>query len=126
MDFAHYIAHPENLDRTTLYKLRVTVGRYPCFDAARLLLLKNLYILHDIEFGKEMRRAALYLKDRRMLFELMREYGNLYCDLSANSGRNAMMRDPDFASNFLTEFADRIYYGADVCSTRKTFSLPLR
>ena len=52
---------------------------------------------------------------------LMREYGNLYCDLSANSGRNAMMRDPDFAANFLTEFADRIYYGADVCSTRKTF-----
>ena len=80
MDFAHYIAHPENLDRTTLYKLRVTVGRYPCFDAARLLLLKNLYILHDIEFGKEMRRAALYLKDRRMLFELMREYGNLVAD----------------------------------------------
>ena len=80
MDFAHYIAHPENLDRTTLYKLRVTVGRYPCFDAARLLLLKNLYILHDIEFGKEMRRAALYLKDRRMLFELMREYGNPVAD----------------------------------------------
>ncbi len=76
MDFAHYIAHPEQLDRATLYTLRMTVGKYPCFDVARLLLLKNLYILHDIEFGKEMRRAALFLKDRRALFELMREYGN--------------------------------------------------
>ena len=76
MDFAYYIANPDKLDRSTLFKLRVTVGKYPCFDAARLLLLKNLYILHDIEFGKEMRRAALYLKDRRVLFDLMREYGN--------------------------------------------------
>ena len=76
MDFAYYIANPDKLDRSTLFKLRVTVGKYPCFDAARLLLLKNLYVLHDIEFGKEMRRAALYLKDRRVLFDLMREYGN--------------------------------------------------
>ena len=76
MDFAYYIANPDKLDRSTLFKLRVTVGKYPCFDAARLLLLKNLYILHDIEFGKEMRRAALFLKDRRVLFDLMREYGN--------------------------------------------------
>ncbi len=76
MDFAYYISHPEKLDRATLYKLRITISKYPCFDVARLLLLKNLYILHDIDFGKEMRRAALFLKDRRMLFDLMREYGN--------------------------------------------------
>ncbi|MBQ2840036.1 MAG: amidohydrolase family protein [Oscillospiraceae bacterium] len=53
--------------------------------------------------------------------KLMREYGNLYCDLSAGSGSNAMMRDPEYAAKFLTEFADRIYYGADVCAPTQTF-----
>ena len=46
---------------------------------------------------------------------LMRECSNLYCDLSAGSGSNAMMRDPEYAGKFLTEFQDRILYGNDVC-----------
>jgi tetratricopeptide (TPR) repeat protein len=51
------------------------VAKYPYFDAARILMLRNLYLLHDIEFGKEMRKAALYLKNRWVLFELMEGYG---------------------------------------------------
>ena len=77
MDVSYYIAHPDKLNRETLYELRMLVRKYPCFDAVRLLLLKNLYLLHDIDFGKEMRSAALYLKNRRVLFDLMREYGNV-------------------------------------------------
>ena len=46
---------------------------------------------------------------------LMRRYENLYCDLSAGSGMNAMMRDPEFSVGFLEEFADRILYGCDMC-----------
>lgn len=52
---------------------------------------------------------------------LMREYGNLYCDLSAGSGSNAMMRDPEYAAKFLTEFSDRVCYGTDVCAEKQTF-----
>ena len=52
---------------------------------------------------------------------LMREYGNLYCDLSAGSGSNAMMRDPEYAAKFLTEFSDRVCYGTDVCAAGQTF-----
>ena len=70
-----YMAHPDSLDRESLYKLRMIVAKYPFFDAARLLMLKNLYLLHDIDFGKEMRKAALYLKNRKVLFELMEGYG---------------------------------------------------
>ena len=70
-----YISHPERLNRETLYELRMVVGKYPHFDAARLLMLKNLYLLHDIEFGKEMRKAAIYLKSRWPIFELMAGYG---------------------------------------------------
>lgn len=58
---------------------------------------------------------------------LMREYDNLYCDLSAGSGANAMMRDREYAAGFLNEFADRIFYGTDLCRKgqefRKDFSV---
>ena len=70
-----YISHPERLNRDTLYELRLIVGKYPYFDVARLLMLKNLYLLHDINFGKEMRKAAIYLKSRWPIFELMAGYG---------------------------------------------------
>ena len=69
-----YISHPEKLNRDTLYELRMIVRKYPYFDVARLLMLKNLYLLHDIEFGKEMRVAALYLKNRLPLFNLISGY----------------------------------------------------
>jgi predicted TIM-barrel fold metal-dependent hydrolase len=55
------------------------------------------------------------------LAKLMREYDNLYCDLSANSGANALMRDPDYAARFIEEFADRIMYGCDVCLAAQRF-----
>ncbi|TWV14291.1 tetratricopeptide repeat protein [Bacteroidaceae bacterium HV4-6-C5C] len=62
------IQHPENLNRETLYELRTLVARYPYFHSLRLLYLKNLYLLHDISFGSELRKAVLFVADRRMLF----------------------------------------------------------
>jgi len=49
--------------------------------------------------------------------ELLRKYPNLYCDLSAGSGSNAMMRDPDFTEKFIEEFSDRLLYGTDIVQT---------
>lgn len=49
------------------------------------------------------------------LIELMRKYDNLYCDCSAGSGANALMRDPDYTEQFVAEFSDRILYGCDIC-----------
>lgn len=61
------------------------------------------------------------VKDGRLAY-LMREYENLYCDLSATSGANAMMRDPEYAARFIEEFSDRIMYGCDICTATQTFS----
>ena len=49
------------------------------------------------------------------IVELMRNYENLYCDLSAGSGANALMRDPEFAARFIEEFPDRLMYACDIC-----------
>jgi predicted TIM-barrel fold metal-dependent hydrolase len=47
------------------------------------------------------------------IVEMLQKYPNLYCDMSAGSGRNALSRDPEFAKQFLLEFQDRILYGRD-------------
>jgi hypothetical protein len=46
---------------------------------------------------------------------LMRQYPNLYADISAGSGLNALTRDPAFGYRFLDEFQDRLFFGTDVC-----------
>lgn len=66
-----WIQHPEMLNKDTLYELRTMLTRYPYFQTLRLLYLKNLYLLHDITFGAELRKATLYVADRRSLFYLI-------------------------------------------------------
>lgn len=44
---------------------------------------------------------------------LMDKYENLYGDLSAGSGLNAIRRDPDFGREFLIRRADRLLFGTD-------------
>ena len=58
------------------------------------------------------------------LQHLLREYGNLYCDLSAGSAANALMRDREYAARFIEEFADRMYYGCDICAPSNTHPFP--
>ena len=70
------ISHPELLNRDTLYELRSIVARYPYFQTARLLMLNNLYLLHDPDFGTELRRSVLYLSDRRVLCRLIEGYAD--------------------------------------------------
>ena len=50
------------------------------------------------------------------LVDLMRAYPNLYGDLSAGSGFNAITRDPEFGLAFLEEFQDRLLFGTDIAN----------
>ncbi|MGI6537132.1 MAG: amidohydrolase family protein [Caldicoprobacterales bacterium] len=47
---------------------------------------------------------------------LFRRYENLYGDLSAGSGYNALARDKKYAVEFLNEFQDRLMFGTDICA----------
>lgn len=48
--------------------------------------------------------------------ELLRTYPNLYGDLSAGSGFNAISRDPEFGYEFMEEFQDRLCFGTDIAN----------
>lgn len=73
MDIANLINHPENLNKETLYNLRSMLALYPYYQPARILLLQNLFLLHDPTFDDELRRAAVYISDRHILFKLVEE-----------------------------------------------------
>ncbi len=59
------------MDKETLYDLRSLVALYPYFQTARLLMLQNLYILHNPSFDEELRKAAIYMTDRKVMFKLV-------------------------------------------------------
>jgi predicted TIM-barrel fold metal-dependent hydrolase len=43
------------------------------------------------------------------------EFPNFYADMSANSGNNALSRDPDFSPGFITRHKTKLIFGSD-CS----------
>lgn len=57
------------------------------------------------------------------LHQLLRTYPNLFCDLSAGSGENALTRDEDHAFRFIEEFHDRLCFGTDVCGPSQVMGL---
>lgn len=71
MDLTQLIEHPELMDKETLYDLRSLLALHPYYQTAHLLMLKNLYLLHDPSFDDELRRAALYITDRKEIFNLV-------------------------------------------------------
>ena len=44
---------------------------------------------------------------------MLSDYANLYGDLSANSGRNSLGRDTEFAKGFLARHQDKLMLGSD-------------
>jgi predicted TIM-barrel fold metal-dependent hydrolase len=47
--------------------------------------------------------------------KLLGDYANLHGDLSANSGNNALSRDPEFTADFLARHQSKLVFGSD-CS----------
>jgi predicted TIM-barrel fold metal-dependent hydrolase len=56
------------------------------------------------------------IKGRGMTIKILEDYPNIYGDLSANSGYNALTRDPEFGFRFLEEHSDKLLFGTDYLS----------
>lgn len=94
MDIVELIHHPEQLDRETLYELRSMLALYPYYQTARLLMLKNLYLLHDTSFDEELRRAAVYITDRKVIFQMVEAaHYKLHVTKAEKDTANAEERD---------------------------------
>lgn len=55
--------------------------------------------------------------------QLLDQYPNLMCDLSANSGSFSILRDEENGLAFLEKYQDRLFFGTDMVSTQMVFPL---
>lgn len=101
---AELIGHPELLDKETLYGLRETVARHPYFQAARLLFLQNLFLLHDPAFGEELRRAALHIPDRSVLFRMVEGSNYEIQHATAEQSKTESDKDTDRTQSLIDKF----------------------
>ncbi|MHC4885895.1 MAG: amidohydrolase family protein [Planctomycetota bacterium] len=59
------------------------------------------------------------IKKQGRLWTLMKKYPNLYADISAGSGANALSRDPEVGFRFMNAFSKRIFFGTDCFFVKK-------
>jgi len=87
---------------------------------------KLSFLAHSQPFWAEMSRLetpadrdgypGYPIREEGVVPKLMRRYPNLYGDLSAGSGCNAIKRDREYGIGFLNEFQDRLLFGTDICA----------
>ena len=65
------IHHPERMDRSTIPVIREALERYPFYQTLHLLLLQNMYKVHDPGFSKQLKVSALRVADRAVLFDMV-------------------------------------------------------
>ena len=94
------------MNKETLYDLRALLALYPYYQTARLLMLQNLYLLHDPGFDEELRKAAIYITDRKVIFRMV-EAAHYQIkkenkrEESINTKKQASDRTSDLIDNFL-------------------------
>lgn len=85
------VRSPYKLNSDTLHALREHVAEYPYDQTARLLLLYNLYLLHDSTYSDILHKQAVYLADRNILFRAT-EGQTLKLNTSLNTKRKPKKR----------------------------------
>jgi len=70
------------------------------------------HISGDDKFDKEVYPSGNVIEGGKII-EMLRKYPNLYCDMSAGSGLNALKRDIEFGKKFIIEFQDRLLFARD-------------
>ena len=97
------------MNRETLYDLRALLALYPYYQTARLLMLQNLYLLHDPSFNEELRRAAIYISDRKVIFQMVEAaHYQLKSEASANRRAESGKPKSDRTSSLIDHFLHSI------------------
>ena len=109
LNLQNWIAHPDKLNQETLFELKEMIDQYPYFQTARLLYLKNLYLLNDPSFKEELKRNALYMADLSILFYFI-EGEKFTLPKTAQTeltATNSSSRTLDLIDRFLAESCER-------------------
>jgi len=72
-DIHNLIKHPELIDNEVFDKLEQIIKEYPYFQLARVLYLKKLHSNNTDKFRQELNKSAIYLPDKKRLFQYLNE-----------------------------------------------------
>ena len=70
-DIYQYMEEPSLLSHKTIPKLKQVIDKYPYFQSAKLLYLKNLAMTGDPSFESELKQMAVAVADRKKLFMML-------------------------------------------------------
>ncbi len=107
MELSRLIQHPEEMNKETLYDLRELLALYPYYQTARLLMLQNLYLLHDASFDEELRRAAIFITDRKVIFQMV-EAAHYQLKKAAKHNEEKKTDASDRTSDLIDNFLESI------------------
>jgi predicted TIM-barrel fold metal-dependent hydrolase len=98
-----------------------STGFAKAFESILKAYPKTTFIGHADAFwanvSADYRNEAAYptgpIKRVGLTDKWLADYPNLFADMSANSGNNAMSRDPEFTADFLARHQDKLLFGSD-------------
>ena len=68
-----WVKNSQNMDKFSHRELKFLIDKYPFFEVAHLLLLKNLNDSKSIRFKEELKNSSLHISNRRQLFLLLND-----------------------------------------------------
>ena len=70
-DIIKYINEPESLNRDSFARLKVFIEKYPYFQAARMLIMRNIKELEPKSLNKYLSENTIYISDRRRIYSYL-------------------------------------------------------
>ena len=75
-NFIKILQQPEKLSKKELLFLREISDEFPYFQPSRAIYLKSLAENEDIKFKKHLKSTAIYSRDRKILFDFIKNIQN--------------------------------------------------
>lgn len=89
------IRNPERMNRSTVDLIKRAIELYPYHQALYLLLLQNLYKIHDQQFGEMLKRYAVIVADRSVLFDMVEGINYMIPNHAIDTGADTAPKDGD-------------------------------
>ena len=71
-DFLRIINNPSPFNRLMIGEIGELIEIFPYFQSAHMLLLKGLHDIADVKFEKQLRKSAIHIANREVLYYLLK------------------------------------------------------
>ncbi|MGQ9846712.1 MAG: hypothetical protein ACUVQP_04315 [Bacteroidales bacterium] len=102
-EFYNYIKHPNLLNELSLNELNEVIRRYPYFQAAHMLYLKNLFLLNDDRYPAMLTKTSIYVPDRKTLYFLINPKDDVNTTTHTNFENESRTIETEKSTIFETE-----------------------